>query len=96
MRSRRLPRPDFNPDLFVAGRWYQVDCLWRAERVIVELDGRAAHSTAISFETDRARDRAMQAAGWQVVRVTWRQLHEDAEALARDLHRILRAGKKRP
>ena len=81
--------------LFVAGRWYQVDCLWREERVIVELDGRSTHSTLVAFENDRARDRALQVAGWRVLRVTWRQLHEDADALALDLRTMLRAGKKR-
>ena len=42
----------------------------------LELDGRAAHATPAAFEADRERDRVLQAAGWRVVRVTWRQLTE--------------------
>jgi hypothetical protein len=28
-------------------------------------------------------------AGWRVIRVTWRQLHDEPEALARDLRALL-------
>jgi very-short-patch-repair endonuclease len=64
---------------------YEIDCLWRAPRVIVELDGRAAHDTARAFERDRAKDRRLTVAGWRPARVTWRQLASDEAELARDL-----------
>jgi very-short-patch-repair endonuclease len=76
----------------VANDWvlgFECDCVWRAQRVIVELDGRAVHGTGLAFERDRERDRVLQAAGWRVVRVTWKQLHEAPELVARDLKRIL-------
>jgi very-short-patch-repair endonuclease len=57
---------------------------------MVELDGFATDGTGQAFERDRARDRALQAAGWRVIRVTWRQLHED-RLLARDLKAVLDA-----
>jgi hypothetical protein len=84
-----LPRPEVNSDIQVRGRWIEADCVWRARRLIVELDGRAVHATTQAFERDRARDRALQAAGWRVVRVTWRQLHDDPDALAADLRGLL-------
>ena len=31
--------------LSVGGHWIEVDCLWRAERLVLELDGRAVHAT---------------------------------------------------
>jgi very-short-patch-repair endonuclease len=68
----------------------EVDCVWPAERLIVELDGRAVHDTTDSFEQDRARDRRLEAAGWRVVRVTWRQLHDTPDELEADLRRLLR------
>ena len=80
-----LPRPQTNQTV----EGYEVDCLWRAQRVIVELDGRAFHETAAAFERDRERDRVLQAAGWRVVRVTWRQLARDGEVVARDLRELL-------
>ena len=89
VKVRRLPTPVFNAGLFVGGRWFECDCLWRAERLVVELDGRAAHGTSAAFELDRARDRMLHAAGWRVVRVTWRQLRREPEAIAADLSRIL-------
>lgn len=84
-----LPRPHLNARLQVRGAWIEVDCLWREERLIVELDSRAAHQTRSAFEADRDRDRRLQAEGWRVVRITWRQLHEAPEVLARDLGGML-------
>jgi very-short-patch-repair endonuclease len=84
-----LSRPRLNARLQVQGAWIEVDCLWRGERVIVELDGRAAHETHTAFEVDRDRDRRLQAEGWRVVRVTWRQLHDEPERIAADLRSLL-------
>jgi uncharacterized protein DUF559 len=84
-----LPRPEVNASLQVGGRWVEADCVWRAQRLIVELDGHAFHATTTAYERDRARDRSLHAGGWRVVRVTWRQLHDDAEALATDLRSLL-------
>jgi very-short-patch-repair endonuclease len=85
-RKTRLPSPSLNA--VVEG--YECDCVWLGHRLVVELDGRAIHATQAAFERDRARDRALTAAGWRVVRVTWGQLHDEPEALAADLRRILR------
>jgi hypothetical protein len=86
-----LPLPETNAHIQVAGIWYEVDCLWREQRLIVELDGREVHGTRAAFETDRARDRILQAAGFRVIRITWRQLHESPAAVAADLRALLRA-----
>jgi hypothetical protein len=86
-----LPRPRLNADLAIQGRFFEVDCLWRDERLVVELDGKAAHGTGRAFEQDRERDRLLMAAGWRVVRLTWRQLHGDAPAVAADLRKLLTA-----
>jgi very-short-patch-repair endonuclease len=85
----RLPAPRTNVPLNIAGHFIEADCVWRPQRLVVELDGHAAHRSVRAFERDRARDRALQAAGWQVVRVTWRQLQREREQLAADLGRLL-------
>jgi very-short-patch-repair endonuclease len=90
--SHGLPRPRFNVDLAVAGRFFSVDCLWPQERLIVELDGRAVHGTRQAFEADRERDRILQAAGWKIIRVTWRQLRDQGAAVTADLSRALAQG----
>jgi very-short-patch-repair endonuclease len=88
-----LPRPEVNASLQIAtDRWIEADFLWRPQHLIAELDGHASHATTAGFERDRARDRALQAAGWRVIRITWRQLHEEPAAVARDLERLLKAG----
>jgi hypothetical protein len=85
-----LPRPEVNVWLEPApGRSIEADCVWRAKRLVVELDGHATHATRIAYERDRERDRMMQAAGWRVVRVTWRQLHGSPRAVAADLRALM-------
>lgn len=49
----------------------RADVLFRAERLILEVDGRRAHP---DFEADRARLNALTVAGYTVLRFTWRQL----------------------
>jgi very-short-patch-repair endonuclease len=87
--AHALPRPAFNAPLAMRGRFFEIDCLWRRHRLAVELDGRAAHGTAAAFESDRERDRILQAEGWRTARITWRQLREDPESVATDLRRLL-------
>ena len=77
VRAARLPRPHTN--VRVGG--HEVDFLWPEQRLIVEVDGFAFHHTRAAFERDRARDRALQAGGYLVVRVTWRQLVDEPEAV---------------
>jgi len=91
-----LPRPRLNAHVAVRGRFYEADCLWAGQHLIVELDGRAAHGTRRAFESDRERDRLLQSDGWRVVRITWRQLHDDAAAVVADLERMLRTGSGPP
>jgi very-short-patch-repair endonuclease len=85
-----LPRPQRNASLAVRGRFFEVDCLWRKKRVIVELDGMQTHGTDLAFEKDRERDRLLIAEGWRVARITWRQLRDDAPSVLADLRRVLR------
>jgi very-short-patch-repair endonuclease len=87
--SYRLSMPRFNADIAVRGRFFKVDAMWEAQKVIVELDGRAAHGTRSAFERDRERDRLLLLAGWRVVRITWRQLRDTPELIAADLRELL-------
>jgi very-short-patch-repair endonuclease len=59
----------------VAG--WPADFCWPEYRLIVEVDGYPFHSGRWAFERDRRRDQAHIAAGYQVIRVTWRQLKEE-------------------
>jgi very-short-patch-repair endonuclease len=58
-------------------RGYSVDFLWRDQRVVLEVDGHKYHASRSAFERDRRKDAVLQAAGWAVMRITWRQLVEE-------------------
>jgi very-short-patch-repair endonuclease/predicted transcriptional regulator of viral defense system len=72
-----LPRPLVNTRV---GR-LEVDFMWSAQRLVVEVDGFRYHSSRASFESDRQRDAQLAASGYTVVRVTWRQLVNEPEAV---------------
>ena len=71
------------PETNVYVEGYEVDVFWPDQRLIVEVDGYAYHSTRQAFERDRARDAALQAAGYRVVRFTWRQITHEPHAVSR-------------
>ena len=87
----RLPHPELNPTLFLDGSLLRPDCLWRSNRVIVELQSVRHHGSAGAMTRDAIRFRRLILAGYSVIEVTWAQLHDPAERreLARDLARLL-------
>ena len=83
-RHPDLPHPETNARI----EGYEVDCVWREARLIVELDSRL-HLGFGKFERDRRRDRVLTAAAWRVVRVTWEHIHGEPRSLYRDLTTLL-------
>jgi very-short-patch-repair endonuclease len=77
IRAAALPAPKVNARL---GR-FVVDFLWPAAKVVVEVDGYTSHGGRTSFERDRERDATLLARGYVVLRVTWRQLVAQREAV---------------
>lgn len=78
-----LPMPTFEVDLG-AEEWVgRVDCIWREQRVIVELDSRRHHTALLDRDSDRRRDNELMAAGWRVLRVTWDDLNQNPTSVAR-------------
>jgi very-short-patch-repair endonuclease len=92
LQEEGLPTPRFNSTVWVGGSHFEPDCVWDEQRVAVELDSRMVHATVAAFEADRAKDRLLQAVGWRIVRVTWRQLHRERAPLAVDLRALLGRG----
>jgi hypothetical protein len=78
-----LPTPETNQ--LVAG--YEVDVLFRQQRLVVELDGREFHEN--TFEADRERDATLLDAGLPVLRVTWRRFQDQEQREATRLQAIL-------
>jgi hypothetical protein len=87
--TRGLPPYESNAPISAGGRIRIVDCLWREARLAIELDGRDAHARELAFEDDRARDRALTAAGWRPIRITSAQLRFEPDALETDLRLLL-------
>lgn len=87
-RSLILP-PEVNGHLVVDGNSMMPDFLWRDARLIVETDSRRVHGTVTAFEKDRRRDQILTAAGWTVIRCTWRQLRDEPMQLADTLRTLL-------
>lgn len=70
--------------------WIRLDVLWREIGLAVELDGRAVHATQRNFDEDRRRDRRVKVQhGIDVVRATWRHVHDEADELDRDLRALM-------
>jgi very-short-patch-repair endonuclease len=85
VRASRLPVPITNT--MVAG--WEVDALWPRHGLIVEVDGFAYHGNRAAFERDRRRDAALTAAGYRVVRITWRRLVHEPHAVVALLAQLL-------
>lgn len=77
VRAAGLPSPAFNTK--IAG--FEVDAVWRIERVILEFDSLRFHATRAGFDRDRRRDAVHTRAGYLVLRSTWTELREHSYAL---------------
>jgi hypothetical protein len=80
-----IPIPEVN--VYVEG--FKVDCLWRSQRVVVELDSGLAHGQAAAVERDRHRDLMLRRVGYEARRYTWRQVVGQPEAVIADLRATL-------
>jgi very-short-patch-repair endonuclease len=85
-RTNDLPTPAFNTTVL----GFEIDALWPDQRLVVELDGFAFHRHRAAFERDRARDTALQVAGYRTIRITHRRLHSEAATVAKELRALLR------
>jgi len=77
-RRHRLPAPEVN----VRVGPHLVDFLWRGRMLVVETDGYRYHRGRAAFEDDRTRDLALRALGYEVVRLSYRQVTEQPVAVA--------------
>jgi very-short-patch-repair endonuclease len=88
IRRAGLPPPETNRRLL----GHRPDAIWRAQRLVVEVDGIGTHGTPVAFQADRAMDAELTAAGWRVLRFTARQLRDEPILVASQIARVLGAG----
>jgi len=67
---------------------YEIDALWRAAGVAVEVDDWDTHRHRSRFEADRARDRALTIAGLRPIRVTHDDLTTNAARMVAELRAL--------
>ena len=65
--------------------------VWRAQRLIVELDGGQGHATEARMRRDRRNELRLRAVGWVVIRYTWEQLDNEPGLVAADVRAALAA-----
>ncbi len=87
--AHRLPRPATN--VLLLG--HEVDALWPAAKLVVELDSWEFHGHRAAFGRDRALDSQRLVAGYRTVRVTHDRLDHEAATLLAELTALLAAPK---
>ncbi|MFL5823656.1 MAG: type IV toxin-antitoxin system AbiEi family antitoxin domain-containing protein [Solirubrobacteraceae bacterium] len=77
LKQAELPQPLVNHRLC----GYPADFFWPDAKLILEVDGYDTHGHRLAFERDRRRDQVHVAAGYTVIRTTWRQLRDEPLAV---------------
>lgn len=85
-RRHGLPTPEVNVPI----DRYLVDFLWRDRSLIVETDSYVYHRGEEAFQDDHARDLELKNLGFEVVRLSERQINEEAGRVAEILAGIFR------
>jgi len=68
----------------------EVDVLWPAAKLIVELDSWEFHRHRAAFQRDRARDTRLLVSGYRTVRVTHHRLDREHSTLATEIRQLLK------
>jgi very-short-patch-repair endonuclease/predicted transcriptional regulator of viral defense system len=84
-QDHRLPIPQCN--VYLHG--WLADAYWPDHRLVVEVDGYRGHRTRAQLERDHQRDFELRAAGFIVLRYTWRQLTTTPASIARELRQYV-------
>ncbi len=87
LRRSGLPAPTTN----IRIEQWEVDFLWEATRLVLEVDGFAWHSSREAFEQDRLKDQWLEARGFRVLRFTWRQIQDHPLRTVTTIARMLPA-----
>jgi hypothetical protein len=88
-RRPHLPAPERNVRLVAGGVNWELDCLWREQGVVLELDGRPFHVIERDFEKDKLKDMKLAGAGLVVVRVTTQRFERDTDGVFADIDAVL-------
>ena len=65
-----LPKPAINRWILLGDEYHQVDFLWRAQKVVIEVDSKRYHQTGWKLARDARRDELLPASGYRHDRVS--------------------------
>ena len=90
LRRACLPEPEVNVWIpLPEGGGYRPDLLWRAQRLIVEVDGRTHHARRAAFEHDRRRDRRLARLGYETRRYAAREIADTGHEVTAEITAFL-------
>jgi very-short-patch-repair endonuclease len=82
-----LPMPETNVKL----HGWRPDFFWRAQRLVVEIDGHGNHHTPAQIDRDRRMDMTLRGAGIAVNRYSRQQVEDDGQSVVADAARTFAA-----
>jgi very-short-patch-repair endonuclease len=84
-----LPIPECNEKLRVGSETFEVDFLWRKQKVIVETDGGRFHGNPVAQVRDGHRNKILAGAGYRVPRIGWDEVRDEPERAIAEIRRFL-------
>ena len=87
LRAVGAPQPVHHHLVTVGFDTFEVDFAYPSERLLIEVDGFAPHTTPAAFEEDRRRQNLLEEAGHMVLRYTAARVMRRAHAIAADIER---------
>jgi very-short-patch-repair endonuclease len=86
-----LPIPETNAKLRIGRERFEVDFLWRLQRMVVETDGGRFHDNPIAEARDSHRNQVLAHAGYRVLRLGWDELRDEPDRAIAEIAYFLRA-----
>lgn len=88
-----LPIPATNAALRIGEDRFEIDFLWRRQKVVVETDGGQTHDNPRAGARDSRRNRALLRGGYRVRRIGWEELRDSPDAVMAELRALLLAAR---
>jgi len=89
LTHHNLPIPECNVKLRIGRETFEVDFLWRKQRVVVETDGGRFHRNPAAQARDGHRNRALARAGYRVPRIGWEELRDEPDRVIAEIRHFL-------
>lgn len=86
-----IPAPECNAALSVQGEQFEIDFLWRRQRLAVETDGGKYHDNPEAERRDARRNESLSKAGYRIWRLRWDDLERRPADTMAELARLLRS-----